>query len=175
MALKIEEGAQSDFIYSIRNKSRLGISTPPINTNRSISNLGSAIRPVPLVPHGMEKEPVPYPDEDCCGPDVSPTAFVYVEFIDSPYSLSISDEIISADATGGDVYIDLPPASSTPAGQAFHIKKVDASLNIVYIRPDGTDELDQYTNGAPFPITAQWTSIMVLRTNDDNVTEWEVH
>jgi hypothetical protein len=124
----------------------------------------------------MTKAPVPHPDSDECScPDVGPTGFVFLEFVDSPYELNITEEIISVDATGGDVYVDLPSAAALQAGQAFHIKKIDASANIVYIRPDGTDLLDANTNGVPFGITSQWTSIMVIRTNDDGVPEWEIH
>jgi hypothetical protein len=70
----------------------------------------------------------------------------------SPYNLTSSDCIISANATSGSIHINLPDASGV-IGRIYTVKKVDSSSNWVYIWADSGDTID----GVVFiGLAAQW-------------------
>lgn len=72
-------------------------------------------------------------------PERSP--MLTITFSDSPYTLVSTDMIILADASGGPITIQLPPASQgNPIGLV--VKKIDSTLNTVTILPDGTETID---------------------------------
>jgi len=68
------------------------------------------------------------------------------------HSLVLTDDVILMDATGGDLVVDLPLASSafdipTDKGQRFTIKKIDTSVvNTVTIDPALGDLIDGQVN-----------------------------
>lgn len=56
---------------------------------------------------------------------------------------STSNEFIAVDATGGNVTITLPAASTTP--KRFHVKKTDVTANTVTVTRAGSDTIDGET------------------------------
>lgn len=69
-------------------------------------------------------------------------------------------------ATGGAFEVDLPAAANVP-GQAFVVKKIDASVNAVTVDADGSDLIDGAAN---YPLALQWQSVTV----QSNGTAWYV-
>ena len=68
-----------------------------------------------------------------------------IVFGDSPYSVLDADDLILADATGGDIVVDLPTAA-TSEGRLITVKKTDGSANTVTIDPSGAELLDGAAN-----------------------------
>jgi hypothetical protein len=64
-----------------------------------------------------------------------------IVFGDSPYSAT-NNEVILADATAGQITINLPAAST---GATVKIKKIDASANTVVMDGDALEEIDGLT------------------------------
>lgn len=75
----------------------------------------------------------------------------------SDYSATVTDYTILCDASGGDITITLPSASTFP-GHGFQIKKIDSTDNIVTIEPTSPDVIDGETSVLT---VEQWTNIMV--------------
>lgn len=57
------------------------------------------------------------------------------------YTLTASDAVILADATGGGFTLTLPTAVGI-TGHLFHIKKIDATANAVTVDGNGAETLD---------------------------------
>jgi len=57
-------------------------------------------------------------------------------------TLGSSDCMIIADATAGEVTINLPSVASAGVGRTYYIKKVDSSNNSVVVDGDGTETID---------------------------------
>ena len=69
----------------------------------------------------------------------------------SDYIVTLDDYTIRVDATGSDVIITLPPVSiafSNGRGYEFVIKRVDNSVNSVYLNGDSGELIDTFTTGA---------------------------
>jgi hypothetical protein len=60
--------------------------------------------------------------------------------ITADYNIQTTDFEILADATGGDILINLPTALGT--GQIFRVKRIDSSSNAVMIQPQSGDLID---------------------------------
>jgi limonene-1,2-epoxide hydrolase len=67
-------------------------------------------------------------------------------------TLAITDEIVTIDATSGNVTLTLP-AASTAIGLSFRIKRLDGSGNTVTIARAGSDTIDGATSAT---LTAQY-------------------
>lgn len=76
----------------------------------------------------------------------------------SNYTITGTDVVIFADATGGNTTITLPSAASF-AGYRFMIKRIDSTGNAVTIGRSGSDTIDGQTS---IPITQQYTAVMVV-------------
>ncbi len=59
-----------------------------------------------------------------------------IVFVDSPFAASILDKYVNANATGGNMLVTLPDAT-TCKGMPFGVKKTDASSNTVTIQSAG--------------------------------------
>jgi hypothetical protein len=59
-----------------------------------------------------------------------------IVFVDSPFAASILDKYVNANATGGNMVVTLPDAT-TCKGMPFGVKKTDASTNTVTIQSAG--------------------------------------
>jgi hypothetical protein len=80
-------------------------------------------------------------------------------------TLTIYDFTILVDASGGNRIITLP-AASVKQGHIFIIKKIDSSINIVTIKPDGVDTIE-----APATLTLQNESKSI---QSDGISNWDV-
>lgn len=76
----------------------------------------------------------------------------------SNYTITGTDVVIFADATGGNTTITLPAAASF-AGYRFFIKRIDSTGNTVSVARSGADTIDGQTT---ITITQQYTAIMVV-------------
>lgn len=92
------------------------------------------------------------------------TTVIEIDVTDSPYSVTILDDYISVDASGGNVIINLLPVDIFPL-KSLNMQKKDSSSNTVTI--DGFDSetingqltnilLDQYDNLTIVPKTDEW-------------------
>lgn len=92
------------------------------------------------------------------------TTIVEIDVTDSPYSVTILDDYITVDASGGNVIINLLSTTAFPS-KPLNIQKNDSSGNTVTI--DGFDSetingqltnilLDQYDNLTIVPKTNEW-------------------
>jgi len=72
---------------------------------------------------------------------------------DSPYSVSLTDDIILVDATGGAVTVTLPTAIVGVAGKTYTIKRTDiiASTNLVTIGTTSSQTIDSASAHYLFP------------------------
>lgn len=83
------------------------------------------------------------------------------------YTVTLSDYTVTVDASGGNVTVTLPTASSS-TGYVFNIKKVDASANYVRVAGagaetiDGTNTQDVYTQWASVAVQSNGTSWVIL-------------
>ena len=64
-----------------------------------------------------------------------------IVFGDSPYSVSVDDDFINADATLGNITVTLPSAVLYP-GIPFGVKKVDVTVNTVTVQGTGGQTID---------------------------------
>jgi hypothetical protein len=76
----------------------------------------------------------------------------------SSYTISGSDTVIFADATGGNVTITIPAASGL-AGYRFYIKRVDGTSNTVTVSRSGSDTIDGMSS---FTLDMQYTAFAVV-------------
>jgi len=86
-----------------------------------------------------------------------------IRIVSATTTILDSDFTIEADASGGNITINLPTAASqfdgaTHVGTIYNIKKIDPTGNIVTVQPQGTDTIDELANVA---ISAQDVSITV--------------
>lgn len=84
----------------------------------------------------------------------------------SPYYPSVSNSVILADASGGNILIGLPAAAVT-TGKVYTIKKVDASANTVTIDPNAAELID---GAATYVLTIQYQTITVVCSG----TAWHI-
>lgn len=75
----------------------------------------------------------------------------------SPYTVLSTDSVISCNATGGAVVINLPAATAT--GRQLVIKKIDASANACTPTRAGSDLIDAATT---ISMTVQYSSIVIV-------------
>lgn len=77
-------------------------------------------------------------------------------FIDSPYPVASTDEVILVNATGGPISVVLP----VPVlGRRVNIKKIDVSANAVTVNHHAAENID----GAPsFPLASQYDAVTVV-------------
>jgi len=71
-------------------------------------------------------------------------------------TLTVANDLVLVDATGGNITVTLPSATIQP-GKQIDIKKIDSSANIVTIATDGSETIDG-------------TSTAVLSSQHDSVT-----
>jgi hypothetical protein len=91
---------------------------------------------------------------ESAGKSITPTSITNAS---SPYTALVSDQIIYADASAGNVTINLPTALSA-AGSVFTIKKIDSSVNTITIDANGAQTID----GALTQVIAlQWASLQI--------------
>lgn len=82
-------------------------------------------------------------------------------------TLTVYDFTILVDTSGGNRIITLP-AASVKQGHIFIIKKIDSSINIVTIKPDGADTIDL---AALATLTLQNESKSI---QSDGISNWDV-
>lgn len=68
-------------------------------------------------------------------------AMVSIDDTDSPYDMSVNETVILADATGGAITVNLPPAASA-AGKIITVKKTGTGINAVTLDPDGAEQIN---------------------------------
>lgn len=73
-------------------------------------------------------------------------------------TLDDTNHIVLCDATSNAITINLPAASGS-SGLIYHIKKVDSSINIITIDPNGSELIDGDTTKE---ITEQHTSVQIV-------------
>jgi hypothetical protein len=71
--------------------------------------------------------------------------------------MTTSDFAIFVNSGSGKVKITLPPASTT--GQMVHIKKIDASKNLVTVAAAGTDKIE---GSSSWTLSAQFHSLTLI-------------
>jgi arginine/lysine/ornithine decarboxylase len=81
--------------------------------------------------------------------------------IDFDITLDETHYTILVDASGGNITIALPNAS-TYDGRIYNIKKIDNTANTVTINPSGIQPID---GASTYIITIQWTSIQIQAGN----------
>ena len=74
------------------------------------------------------------------------------------YTATLTDDFISADASGGAFTITLP-AVATATGKVYYIKKIDATGNPITIDGNGAETID---GAATAIINAQYESITLI-------------
>lgn len=83
----------------------------------------------------------------------------------SAYTITLEDEMVTADATSAAFTVTLPTASSA-AGLEFNTKKIDSSSNIVTLNVSGGGTIDDATSQT---LTGQYDNIT---TRSDGVEYW---
>lgn len=74
------------------------------------------------------------------------------------YTLLNSDNVILGDATSGAIIFTLPPAASA-VGQVFFLKKIDSSVNVVTVKGNLTELID---NSNTLLINSQFVAVTVV-------------
>ena len=82
---------------------------------------------------------------------------VSIDSLSSPYTVG-DETVIIADATGGNITVNLPAAAGA-TGRLYHVKKIDASANTVTLDGDGTETIDDALTQV---LTAQYESVMIF-------------
>ena len=85
--------------------------------------------------------------------------------IDADTTLTVSDYIILADATGGNITVTLPDADAVNSGKAYIVKKIDSSSNTVTI--SGNVNID---GSATKVLSSQYDNTEIM----SNQTQWFV-
>lgn len=80
-----------------------------------------------------------------------------IKTVTSDYTVIDSDYTILVNATGGNITITLPSASSLQ-GSEFNIKKIDSSVNLVTVDGNGSETIDGSTTAI---IETQYESITI--------------
>jgi hypothetical protein len=81
-------------------------------------------------------------------------------------TLGVNEEVVTCDATTAAYDVTLPTAVGI-AGQVFTIKKTDASVNAVTVRPQAGQIIDA---GGSYALTAQWQFVTVVSDG----TNWQI-
>lgn len=84
---------------------------------------------------------------------------------DSPYTAA-AETVILADATGGNIIVNLPVLSGV-SGRIYHIKKTDSSVNTVTLDGDSSETIDGATTQI---LTTQYQSLMIF----SGPSEWSI-
>lgn len=112
------------------------------------------------------------PADDAGNDRVNLTAVVLTSGVNHPfrtetanYTVQAADEIILGDATSGAITISLPTAAAA-ANRILRVKKIDSSVNIVKVDPDGAETID---GAADFDLTAQHE---VIEFGSDGTDWW---
>ena len=93
---------------------------------------------------------------------------VTIDFTDTPYSVTDTNDVILVNANGGVIAVELPDGSTTQQ-KVYYIKKIDASANVVNINADTGDTVDGNPTEA---LTAQYQFRGVV---PDNATgNWSI-
>ena len=74
------------------------------------------------------------------------------------YTIEGKDLGVLVDATAASVDVYLPPASSAEYRVLF-IKKIDVSVNVVDVVPDGVEEIE---GSSPVSLPNQWDSLLIV-------------
>lgn len=82
------------------------------------------------------------------------------------YTITVADDIIRGDATGGNITINLPTAVGI-AGRAYVVKKIDSTGNTVTIDPSGAETID---GSATKVISSQYNSYKIVSNN----VSWDI-
>lgn len=83
----------------------------------------------------------------------------------TPTTLDETNGSVTVDATAGDKVINLPAVADALPGKIYTVKKVDASVNIVTVTPDGAETID---TAATVVLTSQNDSVSLISDG----TEW---
>lgn len=83
---------------------------------------------------------------------------VAISIKNANYTLMTSDNVILGDATSGGLIFTLPPAASAP-GSVFFLKKIDPSANVVTVKGNLTELID---NSNTLLINSQFVSVTVV-------------
>jgi hypothetical protein len=75
------------------------------------------------------------------------------------------DAVIAVDASGGDVTITLPTAIGVK-GRTYYVKKIDSSMNVVFVQATGGQTIDGLTTQN---LSIQWESMQIV---SDGATGW---
>lgn len=81
-------------------------------------------------------------------------------------TLTVSDDLLLADATSGAITVNLPAVASLP-GREFTVKKIDSSANAVTLDGNASETIDGSTTAA---LASQYDSVRI--SNDGS--EWWV-
>jgi hypothetical protein len=81
-----------------------------------------------------------------------------VTFGMSPYQMLTTEQVIMADATGGNIVITLPPSTIIRRSSRY-VKKIDSSANTVTVNGYGSDTID---GAASEVLSNQWDSVTLL-------------
>lgn len=95
--------------------------------------------------------------------DPQPLTRADIVSADSPYSVPVGTEVVLADASGGAITAELPPAAEWP-NQTKVIKKTDASGNAVTVEGNGAETIDGAANVA---LAAQYDAVKVFSTGTE--------
>lgn len=90
-------------------------------------------------------------------PSITPTL---VNHASSPYQVLATDFLLLVDSSGGTVTI-LLQASAARNGKELDIKDSgnDASVNAISLTPVAGEDVDGFTNAAPYPLDASFNAI----------------
>lgn len=89
-----------------------------------------------------------------------------VNTVTAAYTVTLADEYLRCDATGGAFTVTLPAASSCP-GQLFIIKRINSGVNAVTVSRAGTDTIEGATTVS---LASQWAKYQLLSLG----TAWEI-
>jgi len=82
---------------------------------------------------------------------------------DTPYAMTLADEVILCDTSVGVLEIDLVACGSADLGKVVDIKcAADCDSNPVTVDPDGTDQIDQGGAGTPVTITGSYDNLTLI-------------
>jgi hypothetical protein len=86
------------------------------------------------------------------------TSTVEIREVSAEYTVQTGDQFIIADASGGDITVNLPDVSNA-AGRILHIKKIDSSGNDVIVDAYDTETIDGEVTQ---PISTQYAAVSVV-------------
>ena len=91
---------------------------------------------------------------------------ILYQSISSDTTINVSSKVVLVDTSSGDVTVTLPPVAQT-ARKEYHIKKDDASSNVVTVDPSGSETIDGETTET---IIGSYTSLRLYSTG----TKWVI-